>query len=241
MAEEKTLITHAVTGKARFLNYEIGILRDDEGRTPMEIGNMRTSRRSLNGGIRLSIPKDVTQKWKAHVVKENKVQQRTELMNLSEYDIISLYETQLQGLINYYTLAQNVSKEMYRLRYDYKRSLIKILTLKLKTSCRDIMRKFTVYTGDGKKVIGVIIPREGKQLLKAVFGKKPIHTQKRTIIVDKISKVNTERTELIRRLLAESCELCGKVGEKVYGHHVRKLKDLKKSRRGKKDIPAWGK
>ena len=97
MAEEKTLSTHAVKGNASFPNYESGVLQDDAGRAPMKIGSLRTSRRSLNGGIRLSILRDVTQKGKAKVVKGEQVLPRTELLNLSEYDITSRDETQRQG------------------------------------------------------------------------------------------------------------------------------------------------
>ncbi len=70
MAEEKTLITHAVTGKARFLNmksesYET-MRKDTNGNRKHE--NIPAVSQQENSA-RLSIPKDVTQKWKAHVVK----------------------------------------------------------------------------------------------------------------------------------------------------------------------------
>ena len=113
------------------------------------------------------------------------------------------------------------------------------MAAKHKASYSDTKRKFTLYDGNGKKVIGIFIPRKGKKPLKATFGTKPIQTQKRTSITDTILKINTERTELVRRLLAGNCELCGKTGEKVYGHHIRKLKDLKKSQRGKREVPEW--
>jgi len=44
------------------------------------------------------------------------------------------------------------------------------------------------------------------------------------------------RTELVKRLLAERCEICGST-EDIEVHHVRKLADLKK--RGRSDLPLW--
>ncbi|MDG0933829.1 group II intron reverse transcriptase/maturase, partial [Bacillus paranthracis] len=35
------------------------------------------------------------------------------------------------------------------------------------------------------------------------------------------------RTSLIKRLLAEECEMCGKKNQAIEMHHIRKLKDLK--------------
>src|SRR6266536_1381737 len=46
LAAEKTLITHAVTGRARFLGYEIGIM---ESQTKFD----KERRRSVNGKIAL--------------------------------------------------------------------------------------------------------------------------------------------------------------------------------------------
>ncbi|MFE2424926.1 hypothetical protein [Streptomyces hokutonensis] len=47
---------------------------------------------------------------------------------------------------------------------------------------------------------------------------------------------NNQRSELVQRLLAESCELCGSA-QNVEVHHVRHLKDLR--RKGRAPMPAW--
>ena len=46
-----------------------------------------------------------------------------------------------------------------------------------------------------------------------------------------------ERSELMERLLAGKCELCGKEGE-VIGHHINKLKNLRKKKR---TLETWEK
>jgi hypothetical protein len=40
-------------------------------------------------------------------------------------------------------------------------------------------------------------------------------------------------------MLGERCELCKAEGVRIVGHHIRKLKDLKKKYRGKGEPPKW--
>jgi hypothetical protein len=47
---------------------------------------------------------------------------------------------------------------------------------------------------------------------------------------------NSHRSELVQRLLADVCELCGS-GIQVEVHHIRALKDL--NPKGRKPQPAW--
>jgi|SRR5438093_5916778 len=54
LAAEKTLITHAYEGRARFLGYEIGTMK-----TETRLDDLK--RRSVNEGIKLYIPEDVIQ------------------------------------------------------------------------------------------------------------------------------------------------------------------------------------
>ena len=44
------------------------------------------------------------------------------------------------------------------------------------------------------------------------------------------------RTELVQRLLADRCELCGS-RQNIQVHHVRALKDLE--REGRTEMPRW--
>src|SRR5205085_4643521 len=53
LSAEKTLITHAHTGRARFLGYEIGIME-----CPTKLDRTRGTR-TVNGKVGLYIPKDV--------------------------------------------------------------------------------------------------------------------------------------------------------------------------------------
>jgi group II intron reverse transcriptase/maturase len=102
LSQEKTVITHASEGKARFLNYEITIAHNDNRKTNTVKYGIRTRTRGINGQVTFLIPKDGITTWKAKVRRDKAIIHRAELMNNSDYEIISTYERQLQGLINYY-------------------------------------------------------------------------------------------------------------------------------------------
>jgi group II intron reverse transcriptase/maturase len=245
MSEEKTLITHARDEKARFLNYHISTSWTDTKQKSVKGIKQRT----VNGTIRLEIPPDVIKTWKDRIRKRKTTTHgvkhqfltthRAELMNNSDYDIIIAYETHIQGLINYYSLAHDVVRKMGTLRFLYERSLAKTLAAKFKTSIDKIYKKYTGFTADGRKVVMVQIERPDKPPLTAAYGKKKICQNRKAIIKDVKPTTKTNRTELLERLLNNECELCGKVGY-VEGHHIRKLKDLQKKqqRKGRK-LKRW--
>jgi hypothetical protein len=107
LSAEKTLITHAHTGRARFLGYEIGIM---ESQTKLD----RTRRtRTVNGKVGMYIPKDVIQAKRKRYLRDGQPIHRPELINDSEYDIIYRYQGEYRGLVNYYGLAQNIAELGY--------------------------------------------------------------------------------------------------------------------------------
>jgi len=66
LAAEKTLLTHALTGKARFLGYEIGIMK-----CQTKFDDKR--RRVINGKVGLYIPEDVIQTKRKRYLRDGKV------------------------------------------------------------------------------------------------------------------------------------------------------------------------
>lgn len=223
MSAHKTLITHAREGKATFLNYHISVSWENSKHSVVR-GNKQ---RHTNGQIRLEVPKDVVKEWNRRILKGTTTKHRAELMNDSDYDIVMTYERQIRGLINYYTLAHDVVKKMRAVRYLYEQSLVKTLAAKHKTSAYKIYKKYRGYTAEGKRVIMVKVERTGKPPLVASYGKIAIRQNRHARIKNEKPAIISNRTELIQRLLNNQCELCGKYGE-VAGHHIRKLKDLKK-------------
>jgi hypothetical protein len=236
MSAEKTLITRASKGRARFLHDEIFVNWDNPKETVTRRGlNMR----SIHGGIALAVPNDVYVKWKNKVTDaEGKVTQRPALLNLSDYDIVSTYEAEIQGRMNYYTFAHNGSKKMSALRFTWFNSLAKTLAGKHKTSKGKICKDYVRYGKDGRKVIVVEVQRAGKKPVIAMFGKKPSERKTNIVMKDRLSRIYMKRNELITRLLANNCELWGRAVE-VEGHHLKKLKDLKKRDEGRREKPDW--
>ncbi|MFC1976572.1 maturase, partial [Chloroflexota bacterium] len=57
---------------------------------------------------------------------------------------------------------------------------------------------------------------------------------------DNIAQFYRGRNEVVRRLLANECELCGS-SEKINVHHIRKLKNIRKKYKGRREPPKWAK
>jgi hypothetical protein len=119
-------------------------------------------------------------------------------------------------------------------------SLYKTLATKHKTSVNAMVRKYRapILTTTGKTLIGLVIrvERSGKQPLVAQFGGISLTRQPYATLDDQPQKIGFRRTELIQRLLADECELCGS-HDNVEVHHIRKLADL--IQRGRKERPEW--
>ena len=149
------------------------------------------------------------------------------------------FNAECQGLLNYYELAQNVAKRLAYVRYTFKQSLVKTLANKHKKKTSWVYRHYTHKSEDGLKVIRVVVPRqEPKKPLVATFGAKPIRYVQKTILKDTIPHTYLARVELVQRLLAEQCELCGST-ENIEVHHVRRLIDIKRNYRSQKQKPEW--
>jgi hypothetical protein len=138
--------------------------------------------------------------------------------------------------VNYYALAVNVGG-LNDLKYVMKESLVRTLAQKLKLRATKVYRKYST-TRDGYKVIEVTIPRENRKPLVATFGSKPCRWTRQPLPMQDVEvRHHTRRTELLKRLVAEGCELCGKPG-KVEVHHIRKLSDLEHKWQGRTK-PEW--
>ncbi len=229
LSQEKTLVTHATDEKARFLSYEIGMAKADSRKC--------NGRRSINGQPILTVPQAIINRWKGKHARNNQPYHRKELMNNSDFDIVMTYHVEFQGLVNYYEKAYNVSK-LHDVKRIYQQSLVKTLALKHKRSVTWVYRHYYKPTEQGSKAIVVTVPREDRKPLVAKFGAKPITFKKFGNIKDEISQLLPGRNELVSRLLADQCELCGSKIE-VQVHHIRKLKDLIKKHAGSEDVPRW--
>jgi hypothetical protein len=222
LSRDKTLITHARTGAARFLGYEITVQHNDAQRT----GGKRTA----NGTIGLRVPRTVIKAQQAPYLKLGKPEYRPDLMNLDDHTIISTYGAEYRGIVQYYLLAGDVWR-LYRLHWVMLTSLLKTLAAKHRATVTAMAGKYktTVNTPRGPRTcFQASLQRAGRKPLVAQFGGIPLHRHRKAVLTDRLPAPATARrkgTELIRRLRAGRCELCEQPAD-VHVHHVRKLTDL---------------
>ena len=70
----------------------------------------------------------------------------------------------------------------------------------------------------------------------APFGGIPLKRNRQAVLTDqKPQRYRVERNELIKRLLADECELCGSTVN-VEVHHIRALRDLNVKGQGAKSL-----
>jgi len=232
LSDEKTLITHARTEAARFLSYEISASQDDTCQTK--------KKRSVNGEMRLRVPPDLLRKKCQKYQKRNKPLHRKELTNNTAYSIVAQYQSEFRGFAEYYQLANDLHR-LNSLKWIMEQSLAKTLATKLKVTVKKVHKKFgTTWTVDGKlyKGIQVTVPREGKDPLIAKWGGIPLKRRLQAVLNDQPPLIWPSRSELEKRLLADTCELCGST-DRVEVHHIRALKDLE--RKGRQEKPLWAK
>ena len=243
LSEDKTRITHARSEAARFLGYEVTALHDDSKRTQRQThGNgTETMCRSINSGIGLRVPQDVLETKCRGYMQGNKARHRTWLQNESDYAIVMTYQLEYRGIANYYRLAYNMTS-LAKLKWVMETSLTKTLALKHKMSVPKVYETYAVkLKGDGKEYKGlqVIIPKPDKRKkpLVATWGGISLAWDIKAPLDDHPPKIyHTGRTELVQRLLADFCELCGS-SKDVEVHHVRAMRKLHEYPGRPK--PAW--
>jgi hypothetical protein len=126
LAEAKTLLTHARTGSARFLGYEITVLAVDEARD-------RHDRRATNGQIGLRVPADVIRAKCRPYTRRGKPAAWAECLHDAPFSIIVQFAQAYRGVANYYRMAYNLHR-LDILRYAMERSLVRTLGSKLRLS-----------------------------------------------------------------------------------------------------------
>jgi len=233
LSQEKTLITHARSEKALFLGYEIHTLHADTKHD-------HRGQRCINGAIGLRVPKQVIHKHCAKYRRHGKPWHLMQRTNDTPYSIVAQYQTEYVGVVQYYRLAYNLH-QLSQLKWVMETSLVRTLAKKFKISKASVYRKYkTTHTNqDGTyKVLEVVVPRqEDKSPLVARFGGVSLKWN-RWVAINEAETVPiwSKRSEVVERLLAQKCELCG-CTERIEAHHIRKLSDLEP--KGQTSKPEW--
>lgn len=233
LSPEKTLITHAKTERAKFLGYEIHAQYSGTKLSP-------NGDRCVNGALALKVPLNVIDEACKKYMKKGIPMHRPEIAADSDYDIVRQYQWHYAGLLNYYIMAHNIGS-FSKLLHVMSKSLLCTLANKHKSNIAKMWHKHKdkVETPHGiRRCISAVVRRENKPSLIARFGGIPMIRQTKAILKDRVPIRRPRRTEILQRLLANECEVCGSK-EKIEVHHIRKLSDINK--KGHKQLPDWAK
>jgi hypothetical protein len=222
---DKTLITHARTGAARFLGYEITVQHADD--------KVTRGRRAANGVVDLRVPKDVVTATCSRYLKGGKPTCRTPLVNEHDYVIVNTFGAEYRGIVQYYLLAGNVH-QLNRLSWVMQTALLKTLARKHDSTVTKMATRHRakIETPYGPRTCYEVVVGHGKDRkpLVARFGGISLRRQRNALLQDRVPSrtIRYPRKELISRLIRGQCELCKRSGD-VQVHHIRKLAELDKS------------
>jgi len=104
LSDEKTLITNARTQSARFLGYDVVNQHADDKRCRTQ------HRRCINGAPGLRIPDEVIRAKCAQYIRRGKVCHLAARMHDADYSIVTQYQAEYRGFVQYYVLAYNVHR-----------------------------------------------------------------------------------------------------------------------------------
>jgi len=231
LSEDKTKITH--TGdRARFLGYDICVSREQHVIKKKD-GN---TQRCHSYVAKLLVPRE---KWvgklleyKAIKIVTNpngkeryKTLHRGKFINLPDIDILSAYNSEIRGLRNFYSLA-NDSYKIGIFANIMKYSMFKTFANKYKTNVNRIKEQ---YFEDGSFTVEYQTKGGAK---KAVFYNNGFERKKEATIFSEVSLLpqykRYDRPNSLRsRIKLGLCELCNEKSDNIALHQVKRLKDLK--------------
>ena len=229
LSDEKTKITH--TGnRARFLGHDISVSRSQYAKK-LKNGNVQ---RCNSYVVKLLVPRekwvDKLLEYKAMKVVLNnygkeryKALHRGKLINKSDIEILSAYNSEIRGLYNFYSMA-NDSYKIGIFANIMKYSMFKTFANKYKTNVHRIKDRFfqngnfTVeyQTKSGEKQ-AVFYNKGFKRKLDAMSNEVSLLPQ-----YHKYDRFNS----LKNRIKLGLCELCGKKSNDIALHQVKRMKDL---------------
>jgi hypothetical protein len=233
LSEEKTLLTHARTASARLLGYEVVTQPADDQHCRAH------HRRCINGALGLKIPVEVIRTQCAHSMRHGKPTHLAARLHATDYSIVTQDQAEYRGLVHYYLMAFHVHR-LWHVHRVMPLSLAKTLAHKHRTRMTKIFHKYRAMVSTPPGPLRVREVRhergEGKAPLIARCGGSALRWHRHGILNDQPKEVYGRRSEVVQRLLAQTCALCG-AQEQCAGHHIRRLADLHKP--GRKEQPLW--
>ncbi|MFR0729934.1 MAG: group II intron reverse transcriptase/maturase [Christensenellales bacterium] len=167
------------------------------------------------GGIRIKKDTNGKERWKAI--------HRKKLINRSDIEILSKYNSEVRGLANYYSLACNPIR-MAHFSSLMKYSMLKTFAAKYRTKTSKIKARYLkkgIFTVPYMTKAG---PKESVYYNEGFERRKePLFGQ---VDMQATYKKYAKPSSLICKLRAKTCELCGTTCDDIEIHQVKRLKDL---------------
>ena len=230
LSEEKTLITNAQK-RARFLSYDIRVRRTNLSKRDKAGRQVR----NYTGRIVLEVPSEIIKKrlidanamkltyhngkeiWKPKALYRFK--------DCDDLEILRYYNSKIRGFYNYYCIANN-SSIINSYKYILEYSMYKTYGTKYRTTVHKVIEKFRC-----NKEFAVRYKNSKGQERMQVFYHDGFKRQEKALpsSVDNIPNGMKYfgSTNLIDRLKAGKCEVCGRTNVQIEIHHIHRLKDLK--------------
>lgn len=239
VSEEKTRVDKASDG-ARFLGYDIRT-KDGVKLAKLQMDGFVAMKRTSAGRVILTVPHSKIEAFcnRHGYGSYQRVRgiHRAEMVNSSDYEIVSIYNAELRGLANYYRMDGYVKSRLNRLQWIASESLLKTLSSKHRTSVARMARQMK--RGDGRLVARHV--REGKKPLEVVVWKlkdlrdigKP-SPQPNVDATPLGALLAFSRNDVTSRLQVGKCEnvLCqSPPGTPLHVHHVNALANVGQSDR----------
>src|SRR5947209_8442992 len=228
LSAEKTLITHA-SQRVRFLGYDITRWKRSRIRR-IHTKQGSITRRTGGYQLRLLMPQDKIAGFakKYGDISNWHGKHRNDLLNLSEVEILLIYNAEVRGFLGYYALADNLTTEAHRILWLRAGSFFRTSAAKRQSTVKKVTRSLK----RGPRSYGMTLKPEGKpekvyELLASTrqLKKRGAITYQHLDLLPATMKYKS-RTELGKRLCANQCEWCGTREGKMEVHHVRKLGNL---------------
>jgi Type II intron maturase/Reverse transcriptase (RNA-dependent DNA polymerase) len=229
ISEEKSGIHHAKEGTP-FLGYVVQNQTTDKLlRIHRKDTKVVGTRRTMKEIITLRVPqlkmREFCQRKGYGDYEMLKPSHRISWVVADDEEILLAYNAEMQGLANYYALANRAKRELSRLLYMGQRSFFATLANKHDSTISQIAKKLR----RGNDYTVTTHTKEGKPKRYTLFKLKNWTPPQAKHDADKMPStmhLRHGRSSLEQRLKADICESCGKDRGYFEVHHVRKLKDL---------------
>lgn len=235
IADEKFDIVHAGKG-VRYLGYDI---KSYSGKKILKMDNKysKSPKRTVKERMQLLVPHELMRKFcnKNGYGNYDTCQATSNPIRTisGDAEIISAFNAELRGIVNYYAIANNAKKSLNRIVQIGRRSCAMTIAHKHKTPVKQVIQSMKRPNGEWIRTIETQEKRYEFRIyrLKTDFKEKGFNYEKLDIEPNTCN-FTWSKVELLRRLEANTCEICGS-HKNTEVHHIRKLKDIKN---GKK---AW--